>query len=486
MINKDAMIPPHEHDPMIDFTLGNSDSNFPPISVITIDTDYRIISINSACTEITGYTNKELINQSLFDLLIVDDIKAFKEKIDGTLSQYLSIRQAIRCRSKNNPIWWRILVDKSDFPGVILYCRDITEAILENKKLCEKVSFLSEHDGLTGLYNRRYFEKAFERLNAQQKYPLGIIVGDVNGLKTINSNFGYHYGDQVLIQVSDIMKRTCTADTVIARIAGDEFGILLQGNDDKNLKSLVSRIERQIKSLNAAIAQARRDDYQISITFGYAAQCSPSDSMDHIMREAEEFMYCSKNFDSRSLRSKTISVVMKALFEKSSREELHSERVGDLSASLATALGLESWTVNQIQATGYLHDIGKIGIAEEILNKKGKLNDEEWKIMKSHVVKGSNILRSSRVFSQISEQVLCHHERWDGTGYPNGLRGVEIPLSSRIVAVADAYDAMTNSRSYRKKITHEEAIQELKRCSGTHFDPQIVTAFIGLFENEGK
>lgn len=216
----------------------------------------------------------------------------------------------------------------------------------------------------------------------------------------------------------------------------------------------------------------------LSISFGYSSQKSPEDSMDLLMNEAESFMNARKRYDSRSLKSKTISIAMNTLFEKSPREKMHSERVGNTAAAIAVWMGLPEEKVNMIRIAGYLHDIGKIGIPETVLNKKGKLNKQEWETMKLHSEKSWRILENTSDYKEISNIVLCHHEKWDGSGYPRGLAGDEIPLEARIITIADSFDAMTHERPYQQGLAHDESIAELKRCAGSHFDPVIVMMFV--------
>lgn len=169
---------------------------------------------------------------------------------------------------------------------------------------------------------------------------------------------------------------------------------------------------------------------------------------------------------------------MNTLYEKSNREMLHSKRVSALCEAIASEMNLSNDAINQIVAAGLLHDIGKIGIAEQILNKEGPLNFEEWQEIQKHPEIGYRILNSASEFSEIARYVLEHHEHWDGKGYPRKVKQEDISLQARIIGVADAYDAMTSDRSYRKGLTKKQAIQELRRCAGTQFDPIITTLFI--------
>jgi len=189
-------------------------------------------------------------------------------------------------------------------------------------------------------------------------------------------------------------------------------------------------------------------------------------------------MYRNKLSESWSMRSRTIEMLMNSLYEKSNREMLHSKRVGQICEFIAKALGLKSDIIKNLSMAGLMHDIGKIGISESILNKEGKLTNREWKEIQKHPEIGYRILSSVNEFSEIATYILEHHERWDGKGYPRGLNGEEITLYARIIAIADSYDAMTNQRSYRNGLSEQEAIDEIIRCAGTQFDPDIAKVFI--------
>jgi HD-GYP domain-containing protein (c-di-GMP phosphodiesterase class II) len=213
--------------------------------------------------------------------------------------------------------------------------------------------------------------------------------------------------------------------------------------------------------------------------------------MNELLANAENHMYRHKVYERSSLRSKTIDIIMRTLFEKSNREMMHSRRVSEICRDIAAHMDFSEADVNQIKTAGLIHDIGKIGIDERILNKDERLNPDEWEQMKRHPEGGWRIVSSVSEFSDLSQFILCHHEKWDGSGYPNGLKQEEIPLEARIIAIADAYDAMTNERSYHQALSKENAIMEIRRCSGTQFDPKVVAVFInevlpGIFEHKAK
>ena len=335
----------------------------------------------------------------------------------------------------------------------------------------KKLEYLSYNDQLTGLYNRRFFEEELNRLDVERNLPITLILGDVNGLKLINDSFGHLMGDDLLKKVAEAIKKGCREDDIIARLGGDEFVILLPKTDTLQAEQIVKRIK-------AAAAKEQVGSMDLSISFGFQTKKNVEESIREIFKKAEDFMYREKLFESPSMRGKAINAIINALHEKNEREEQHSQRVSELSKSIGEAIGLSDREVQELKTAGLLHDIGKIAIDENILNKPGKLTASEWREMRQHPEKGYRILSTINDMSEIADYVLYHHERWDGKGYPKGLKGEEIPLMSRILSVADAYDAMTSSRSYRSEVKEEVAIEELRKNAGIQFDPQIVSIFI--------
>jgi len=339
------------------------------------------------------------------------------------------------------------------------------------KKQEEKLKYMSFHDHLTGLYNRRYFEEELIRLDTGKNLPMTIVMGDINGLKLVNDSFGHVVGDKLLKEVANAIKQECRADDLIARLGGDEFVIILPETDAFESEQIIKNIKKRLTNNNASVID-------ISISFGYEIKKNKEENIQEIVIKAEDSMYQYKLYECKSLRSKTIDVIMNALIEKSSRELMHSKRVSTICETIAIKLNFEKEYVNQIRIAGLVHDIGKIGINENILNKPQRLDNEEWEVMKKHPEAGWRILHSVIEFSELAEFVLSHHERWDGLGYPRALKGDEIAIEARIIAIADSYDAMTSDRSYRKGISEDEAKNEIRRCSGTQFDPEIVKVFI--------
>ncbi len=347
----------------------------------------------------------------------------------------------------------------------------IIQDITDRKRAEEKIIYLSFHDQLTGLYNRRFFDEELTRLDVERNYPLTLVMGDVNGLKLVNDSFGHAVGDELLKSVAEVLRKGCRRDDIIARLGGDEFVILLANTD-------TAETEQILKRINALALQEKVGSLELSISFGYETKRHVAKDIRDLFKKAEDSMYKKKLFEGPSMRGKTINTIIRTLHEKNSREEQHSYRVSELCHRMGEALGLPEGEIQELKSVGLLHDIGKIAIDEKILNKPGKLTLDEWEEIKRHPEIGYRILSTATDMGEMAEYVLAHHERWDGLGYPKGLKGESLPLQPRIIAIADAYDAMTSSRSYRGALSHEMAIKELRKNAGTQFDPELVKLFI--------
>ncbi len=340
----------------------------------------------------------------------------------------------------------------------------------ELKKAQRDYEYLSYHDQLTSSYNRRFFEEELINIDIKDNLPLSIAMIDLNGLKLTNDAFGHQMGDKMLCIVSDVLNSVCENSDFTARIGGDEFVLVCPKTSKKDMK-------KKIKKIHKKIEQAQDEAIVVSVSVGCDTKTDVSENIKTVLKKAEENMYSKKIIESQSMRNHTVQVIMKTLNEKNGREKIHSERVSAICRKIGEAMKMDSISIKELETAGLLHDIGKISINENILNKEGKLTVAEYNEIKKHPESSYQILKAIDAYAGLADDVLSHHERWDGKGYPRGLKEEEITVVSRIISIADAYEAMTSDRTYRKAMTKEEAIIELKNNAGTQFDERIVKIF---------
>jgi len=353
----------------------------------------------------------------------------------------------------------------------------VMQDVTESRRAQEKVHYLSFHDSLTGLYNRTYFEEQMQRLSEERYCPIGIIVCDINGLKLINDTLGHHNGDELLRTSADILRRCFRSSDIAARFGGDEFAVLLPQCDEKILRECRRRIKMETERYKVFDS-----GFGLSLSVGSAIQHRPPVDMNALFKQADDSMYKEKLQERSSSRSDTVQALIKTLEARDHITEGHADRLSEYALWLGRSLGLSQDRLKDLHLLARFHDLGKVGVPDHILFKPGELTDEEFQEMKRHCEIGHRIALSLNDTAHIADFILKHHECWDGSGYPLGLSGEDIPLECRILAVVDAYDTMTHERPYKRAFAHSEAIRELRRCAGTQFEPELVERFIRLLE----
>ena len=446
------------------------------------DKDWTMLFVSEGCDELTGYKAESLLNNKeiSFNALIGEEYReVLWEKWSRVLTDRVVFKEEYYITTASGEKKWVFEQGRGVYNenGDVESLEGLIIDITIQKERENQILYLTYHDVLTGVYNRRFFDEEKVRLNNNSFLPLSIIVGDINGLKLINDALGHSEGDKLIKKIAEIILSCCDNGEIVARVGGDEFGILLPntGADD---------VYRKMKQIEKACSEYKgkndEDPYIISISLGCATKNSMDESLVDTIKLAEDYMYRDKLLQSRSLHSSIISSMKTTLFEKSQETEEHAQRMIKLSRAIGNKMKLKDEQLNELELLSTLHDIGKIGISDAILNKPEMLSDEEWLEMKKHPLIGYRIAKSSHELASIAEYIMYHHERWDGKGYPSGLKEEEIPLLSRILAVVDAYDAMTEDRSYRKAMTKEAAIKEIKDNIGKQFDPNIAKIFIDI------
>jgi len=447
-----------------------------PQMVFESDAKGRITYINKTGCILFNY-NKKDINKgiSLFEVTDKKDHIRLKNNMEVLFrnkkldpQQYTAIKKG--GQRIDVEIYSNININEKGEPVGL---RGILIDITERKKAEKKIKFLSFHDYLTGIYNRAFFEEELHRLDTGRQLPLTIVIGDVNGLKIINDAFGHEKGDELLKRIANILKESFRSEDIVARWGGDEFSIILPKIKLKDTLKIIFRINEKFKKDSTKTIP-------LSVAFGLSTKENNSQKIDELIKTAEDKMYRHKLIEHQSVHSTIISYLEKALEERDYETEAHVKRMKKLAIKLGKELNLSEEIIDEVVLLAALHDIGKISITDSIMLKPTSLTKEEWQTIKRHSEVGYRIAVTSAELAPIAKGILYHHEWWNGKGYPKGLKGENIPFISRIISVIDAYDAMTNDRPYRKALSTDKAIKELKKCAGTQFDPTLVNKFIEI------
>lgn len=447
-------------------------------AVIATDIDLRIELMNKEAERLTGWNQDEAIGREIGEVFVIVDefikgkkINPAKEALDNKTTITLSENMVLISRNGEeypvedsaSPIW----SSSGECIGCVVVFRDNTEK-REKRRELEVASF---RDYLTGLFNRRYFEEELMRLHNSRNLPISILAVDVNGLKVTNDAFGHEAGDELIKTVADTLANVSRQNDVVARFGGDEFIILLLNSNEKVAQSMEVRIQESLASKKVM-------GMDVSVSVGWDTKNEITSDLHDVIRNAENNMYVQKAKEHISNRRVLVRNILSTLLSKSEREQLHSKQVMEYANKLGIATGLNAHRLKRLKVAAEMHDIGKTMLDEEILNRNGPLSKEEWIAVKKHSEIGARILSASVEYNDIADFVLYHHERWDGSGYPKGISGENIPLESRIICIADAFEAMTSSRAYRETLSVEKAARELMDNAGKMFDANLVNIFV--------
>ncbi len=445
-----------------------------------VDLEGNILYSSPSAKTQLGYGPNEHIGTSIFEPVHPDDRQRVLATFNKSVATASPGKTEYRYKQADGGYQWletvgNPVIDKDGkVTSVVLNTRDVSE----RKQMEEQLQYISLHDTLTGLYNRNYFERELDMLEKDCQGPVGVILCDLDGLKLINDTMGHAAGDQLLINAAKVLKETVPEAVATARVGGDEFALMLLTNEEDKVANAAQRIREAIDTYNAS-----HMELPLSISIGYALS-SDGAFIRHAFTTADDNMYREKLHRGRSTKSAIVQILTSALQARDFITEGHADRLQDLVEGLALAVGLPEQKRVDLRLLAQFHDIGKVGIPDRILFKNGSLTFEEFSEMKRHSEIGYRIAQSAPELAVISDWILKHHEWWNGAGYPLGLKGEEIPVECRILAVADAYDAITNDRPYRKAQSHQHAVSELKRCAGLQFDAQLVAKFVTVLEKK--
>ena len=369
---------------------------------------------------------------------------------------------------------------------------------LENARLYDDAKFLSQRDPVTGLLNHRGINALLEKEQARSERSGGhfaVVMMDLDNFKLFNDTYGHASGDQVLQDVATILGKAVRRGDFVGRYGGDEFLALLPDTDAQKALKTIERVKQTLDEFGWS--PDGQSEVPLRMSYGVATYPFDGRHVGELLAAADANMYVSKGQGGNCVTSGDIAEgrpggstgiftvldgLVTAVDGKDHYTRKHSDDVSDRAVALAAELGLPADTVRCLRVAGLLHDVGKIGIPDRILRKPGSLNEDEYDIVKQHVSLGELIIKEIPNLFDVLAAVGSHHERYDGQGYPRGVSGDDIPILGRILAVADAYSAMTTGRSYRKALSTSEARDELKRVSGTQLDPEVVKTFFTILD----
>ncbi len=518
--------------------------NIPDLVMLIDPKDYRIVDANNTFLKKEGVSKKDVIGKSCYAITHKrsspccgpNDICPLKK----TIKTHKTIRvEHVHYDKNNNPYYVEIIttfvkdpLSKKDFILHISrtgpFVKEFTKVVKEkSKKYLRELKRLVIKDPLTNTYNYRYLmERLPSEIYRAKRYsePFSICMLDIDYFKSINDAYGHLIGDKVLIEFSKLAKDLLRQSDVLARYGGEEFIILMPNTGRVDAQRGTTRL---IEKVNSHLFKINGLRIRIKLSVGIAtlSEEETSNTADKLLNGADEALqrakdsggntaivysqlYGGKKSIARKLKpyeevnvlkrkiqklsERVDRVVLESIFAFSKSLEArdyytaeHAEKMVSIALRMGKEIGLNQEMLNNLERGAMLHDIGKIGIADSILRKKAKLSAEEYLIIKLHPKIGAEIMRSIHFLKDVVPAVLHHHEKWDGTGYPSGLKGAEIPLPARIVAICDAYQALTSDRPYRKAFPKKQALDILKKEAGVNFDKDLVEVLVRL-ENDPK
>ena len=345
----------------------------------------------------------------------------------------------------------------------------------------QEIEYLSYHDSLTGLYNRRLFEEEMRRISISRKLPVSIIMGDVNGLKLINDSFGHKAGDRLLQEAALLLRENCREEDFVARIGGDEFVIILEGADQQLTEQICNRI---LKSFRAYSSRKDKRTYYLSISLGSATKTSHDQTMDLLMKEADEKQYQKKHQMKKRVRQEMLAAIKGELEQNRGMSLEARQELDHLVSEMGTMLHLTPARRNNLRMLLEICEVGRLTLPVSLRNKPvWEMSPEEYQKYVKHSETGYRIVSGAPETKKIAQDLMAHHENWDGTGYPKGLKGREIPLLARIARVVDFYQEATQGQIPTDKKVLQELINGMKSAEGTLLDPEIAAVFTRVLEN---
>ena len=445
---------------------------------VTIDNKLVYDLLNPTHEKLTGLKTKQVKGKNPRELL-GEEMGA---QVENNYIRCLKQKEVISYEEKldlpNGTRYWLTKLSPVIVDGQVTQIIGSAKDITERKKQNEKIEYISFHDQLTGLYNRRFYDEKIKEIEEKRKFPVSIIVGDANGLKITNDVFGHEAGDELLKSTAKILKECTRQKDYIVRWGGDEFCIIAPETNEKEGQEIINRIHHKMEEYDF-------ENIPISVAFGLATKRNTEQSLNVVFNEAEDKMYRNKEEEKQKFNNRLLQAMLNKLEDSNYYVVDHSQRMIELTKDFAEKFDLSEEKKDRLIKAVKVHDIGKLALDQKMLKKDKKFSDEELNKFKKHPEYSYKIINNFKSFHRITSDIIHHHELWNGSGYPDGLAGENIPWLARIIAVVDTFDALTFKGinhelaldEFNTSMSDEAALERIKEYSGVYFDPKVVNMF---------
>lgn len=456
-------------------------SNHDAMFLLNVESDNRFTYelLNDTHEHLTGLHTNQVKGKTPDELFDRELARRLNENYKKCLDKRHMISYKEELELPNGKRFWKTTLSPVILNGEIVQIVGSSKDITNSMLIEEKINYYSYHDQLTDLYNRHYYEQELKNMDDDKMYPLSIIIGDVNGLKLTNDIFGHQAGDQLLIKIARIMEECTREEDVVARWGGDEYSIILPNTSNADAKKIVERIQQMT-------GEQESKTLPLDIALGVATKEDERMYIEDIYKAAEDEMYQVKTKQKNSPNNP----LLKKIVDKANNSQLevlkHTSDLQKKAKALAKSLSLDEEDTDKLLLLCGLHDVGKFAVSESILDHSDHLSDAQWEEYLTHIPKGAEIVNNFNAIKHLRDNILYHHEFWNGKGYISGLEGEEIPYLTRVLQVVDLYDAITSHMFYPLKkdvyftsqLTKEEATEVLKEYAGEILDPEITRVFL--------
>ena len=451
--------------------------------LIDVTEDHELVYdlLNPTHEKLTGLKTEEVKGKTPQDLLGEEVGAQVENKYRKCLNQKGTISYEEKLDLPNGTKYWLTKLSPVIIDGKVTKIIGSAKDITQMKEQRAEIEYISFHDQLTGLYNRRFYDEKVKEIEEERKFPVTIIVGDLNGLKITNDVFGHEAGDGLLKLTAEILKNSTRRKDYLVRWGGDEFCIIAPETNFKEGKEILDRI-------NTRTGNSNFRDIPVSIALGLATKKSTEQSLSMVFNEAEENMYRNKERQKEKFNNRLLQSLLTKLEKSNYYVVDHSHRMVELAAEFAAKFDFPDNKKDRLMKAIKVHDIGKLALDQEMLKQETEFSNEQLNKFKKHPEYSYKIINNFKSFHRITSDIIHHHEHWDGSGYPDNLEGKNIPRLSRIIAVIDAFDALTFNGinheltldDFNTSMDDKQALEKIKEYSGVYFDPEIVGKFSQL------